>query len=61
MRVDGYTGSDGGKGRAWGSEELAQIQLDPTGRTSFFFFILKGISGSGLSVAGKIVKVSIRR
>ena len=38
MRVDGYTGSDGGKGRAWGSEELAQIQLDPTGRTSFFFF-----------------------
>lgn len=40
MRVDGYTGSDGGKGRAWGSEELAQIQLDPTGRTSFFFFSL---------------------
>mgnify|MGYP007134203081 CR=1 FL=1 len=46
------------KGGLRGSEELAQIQLDPTGRT--FFFALKGISGSGLRVPGKIVKVLIR-
>lgn len=51
-------GQKGVKGGHRGSETLAQIQLDPTGRT---FFAFKGISGSGLRVEGKIVKILIRR
>lgn len=36
--------------RAWVQKSWPGIQLDPTGRTSFFFFFFrsKGISGSGL-------------
>ena len=52
--MDGYKGSNGGKGRAEEFRKPGQIQLGPTSR---MFYALKGISGPGLRVAGKIVKI----
>lgn len=61
MGTQGQMGVKGGLGvqKSW-----LRSSLIPLAEHLFFFFFfsaLKGISGSGLSVAGKIVKVSIRR
>lgn len=49
-RVDEYVGSEGQRS----SESLAQTQCDSSSR---MIFALKGLSGSGLRVARKGVKV----
>ena len=57
MGTQGQMGVKGGLGvqKSWLRSSLIPLA------EHLFFFVLKGISGSGLSVAGKIVKVSIRR